>query len=300
MNIPPIFVNILDAYSFRCMIDIVLSVQSEMSIIFYPDKIIINEASSNQSKMVKVVILTDEILCYNYDVRDHDGILLPSYEVKQRTYDLYESIKIDGKKEGLMFFVQVNPMDLSNQGIRILRSKSFESVFIVNSINSGTNIDRLEDHYESFYLKKGPNCKMSIADFNSSLKSSKLKKFEMTEIVRSADGSIIIQSQEIGQSRQYASRLGTGIFNQYESAQPVETSSREVINNGWMQLTIDNSCAHTIVVNHETIILMMKISKLSNLGMVKIYLELNHPLVLVTKIGNYGTCILSFSGDNNR
>lgn len=286
---------LLDVYTFRCEMQIIGEVKSDVVIMFTPDCIYIEEVSNDSVKSVFFYISARDLLEYTYNVRDSRGELVQKYLLPIDVNKLYTSIKTDGKKEGLGFRVPINPETLSSPGLLIIREKTYDSVDPVPALPNIPQRKFAKNYYNDVYSCRNPNSKMSVDEFTTMLKTYNVKKVSV-EFVREKTGTIAVQSGELQGGLRPASRLPSASSNVMETIGRVNTEGRAITSERQsFQVVIRDT--YSISVYSKTVALMMRISKLGTKNIVSIYMEAGCPLVLETKVGNYGVCVLSFAGD---
>ena len=293
-----IYVDIIDSYPFRSCLEILVALKESVTtanMVFTKERITIYEFDANCTKSIKMVLRAEDICIYDYDVRDVDGELLPSYAVEFNIEEILGYMKIDGKKDQFKFYITIDPLTRQNKGMSIIKTTSYEAISNISAIMvSDSYTHNLVDHYENFYVGIPCECKMSTSSLVSMTKMYVVKKGSLSKIVkRRADGSVWIAA--LDSTRQMA-RFGTTSIFHVESG-PIDLEDTFCDGPFGTVRMINVDCI--LFLSCKSLSLIQKCNKLSPSGLVKIYLEKDHPFVIVINISNYGTCILSFSGDHS-
>lgn len=293
-RLPSIVVNINDAYAFRSAMDIVSKIQSDICLTFNKKGIIVEETSNDATKSVRVNINEDNLLGYHYDVRDSMGNVVETYRVTVSAHKLVKSIGVGSRKDGIMITVCVDPVMLTSAGLFLMKEGGINLTDLVPALDKTYDKPYIRDYYTEVFVKKevAPNAKESSEMFVECLKRFKEKK-EKVQFIRKIDGNIAVQCAN---NPNTAALLNNGPYSLDEQVEPlIEKQSSQIIG-GWLTVDIPSS-EPSICLNVQTITLIMQISKTCVRSIVKFYMSHNCPLIMVTNVGIFGTCVLSFNND---
>lgn len=109
--------HITDGYSFRNTIGIIKSETDYATMVLSPKSIEISFINSSKCAVHKIVINTQELTMYRYNIRDAEGNLLPEYAIAFETNEMFNTTKGIGRRDGIRLYwaagdsrINVQPM----------------------------------------------------------------------------------------------------------------------------------------------------------------------------------------------
>jgi hypothetical protein len=245
---------------------------------FYKDRIVIEEYSQNiLCKFCKIVIKKKLLMYYYCDpaLLGDNGEGCVSVVVNISGF--VNSIKADKKRQ---------------TEIEIFRSDDGKCAICFSHHRSGISIDRIvgtyelmttgggivEDPYDEVYANLEPNCILDGAGLNDNLSSFKTNKQGHTLFSLKESGKITLSSS--GSAHLVLAELMSNPNYPF-----IDTDTREENN-------------YQISFAHQDILQLTKIAKLGPYNVIRVYMALDFPLLFQTRLLNYGTFSIWYTGKN--
>lgn len=277
---PCVSVTILNSYSLRTALEMVEDVKDgDVEIRFYKDRFIIEEFSDDERKFCNVVIKKKDLHHYKYDpfIPEGSNERPECFSVSVNTHNFVNAMKCD-KKQKVVIEVFCSKTSMSC-AICFCRDRSGDSMDPINGtfdFNCGTE-SRIEDPFEIVYKELEPNSVLNEKEIVDNLALFKSKKPIYVKFSLLESGTIKLTSME-GNRPTIAHLPPNPNFP--------ETEDDEIPENDY-----EISLAYADIVG------LMKISKLGQYNIIKVYMTLDYPLLIKTRLLNYGTFSIWYSGN---
>lgn len=267
---PPIlFAEFADGHSFRNLIEYLKSTNTEGNFVFSADQITYSKADATNTVLNDVVIWTSKLS--NYQFRSPEPIM-----VGVNNANLRAITKSIGRKDSVQLAMYQNDIRLYLQIIGANAKPSSQ-----DNINIITPRRVTED---SYYIREytrnegNPNCSVLSTNFCkmcAAMNSIKCTYVTIIGLYKEMVFKGMMEGDIIGRVQKFVND---------ESLATSQNSKKK-----GPRLIIQNEEPVTIRTRIATIKALSKINNLSNpSGMIKMYLEPDRPLKLVSNVGNYG------------
>ena len=287
---PCVTVTILNAYTFRTAIEMVEDIRDgDMEIRFFPDRIVIEEFSKDERKFCKISIKKKDLYTYRYSpfVLNDDEDLPECFSVTVNTNEFVESIKCD-KKQKVLFEVFCSTSS-TNCAICFSRDRAGDSMDRINGrydFYCGVE-SRTEDPFQAVYKSMEPNSILNEKALGENLTLFKYKKPVYAIFSLTDRGTIEISSTN--GSRATAVELPPNLNYVAEN--------EHIVNENDKGSYVEN--AYEISLQYKDIVELGKIVKLGPNNVIKIYMSLDYPLVIRTRLLNYGIFTIWYTNPPN-
>lgn len=269
-----------DGYSLRNVIAFLRQTCTTVNMVFTPENIYIKEEDTSSTILVDCEIRMEDITDYKYDVHDEDGNLIPMIFCGFNTMDMQKATKGAGKKDGVKMFIREGDPNIY---IELLHTSmetgnSMGLKFVPIMVREPIPFNTIP--YESQH----PNARPPIAQFSKFC--SEIHSMKCTKVtVIAFENGILIQGYENKFVRSVQS------FGTVPNSAKINKGNFHSANKPRLNIRFPEEKSRITI---ETLIIktMAKFNNLCPTGVIKIYVEENKPLKIVSGIGCYGSITL--------
>lgn len=170
--------HITDGYSFRNTIGIIKSETDYATMIVSPTSIEISFMNQSKCAVHKIVLRTQELAMYLYNIRNSDGIPLPEYPIAFETNEMFNTTKSIGRRDGIRIYWIAGDNKLNVQPIKMSTKDpgragaSFVRIHNIECVRYDTGVHNTD-----------PNVRVSAKDFADLCSQAHASKCTSMDIV---------------------------------------------------------------------------------------------------------------------
>lgn len=297
--------RVLDCYSLRTVFDVLKGYRENIILRFSSTGVKIIECGSSETSTQQYEIFADEMLHYSFPLHTYIGEgedrRHSVYPIAISAGDAFATLKIDGKKEPVYIYTTINPKTMNNNGLYFVRSSASTTLEGINHISTkpvSSSLPDIKDYYGITYKGKAPNSKIPTAAFVKAFSNIKSRGCNVLSFELNDNGAIIIKGkQDTKVITAFPLPAGDSDITE-EDPQEEEDDEDETLQFGDMSFVIDDASArYSIDLMVSNVLWFLKIGRLANTSILKIYLAKDSPLLMRTALGLYGMATFSFNSD---
>jgi len=299
-------VHITDGYSFGKMIGIVKSETEHVTMVFSPETIEISFINGSKCAVHKIVLYTQELAQYSYNIRGDDGELLPEYPIAVDANELFNTTKGIGRRDAIRLYWLAGDNKINIQPIKNSTKDPGRGGALFVKILSMEHT-----RYDIPTYNKEPNVRVSAKDFADICGQASTLKCAALEMVGQANGVIfngILPNNTIASTQKFMSQTAVNNPSNQVATPSVNIPNMEEMLSG---LKLDNLAslqptgltlniikkedALTVRVAIATVKALSKIHNISQTGtLLRFFFAEGLPTKIESPISTYGlyTCCL--------
>lgn len=315
-------VQITDGYSFGKMVGIIKSETEQMSMVFSPETIEISFLNSSKCAVHKIVLLTQELTQYRYNIRDSDGKLLPQYPVAVDTNELFNTTKGIGRRDAIRMYLVEGDTKIHIQPLKTsMKDPGRVGALFVKILSME------HTRYDIPNYQKDPNVRVQAKDFADLCGQANTLKCTSLEIVGGSNSVVfkgILPNNQVASLQRFVSqtviagtRIGASGIVSASSSVPSSTAPNSAAASsgnsdidhlvGNMRLdsltslhptgvtlnVVRSEDLMTVRVPIATVKALSKIHNISQTGtLLRFYFAENMPTKIESPIGTYGSYVI--------
>lgn len=275
-SLPLVTACFTEAYSFRNCVDYLRHACTTGNLIFTPKNISFSRSDANGTVLSQLEIRISDITKYKYDACDENEQVLEEFAVGFNVSELAKATKSVGKKDGMYLYIPSGSNNIHIQTIGTSKGGGRSSVSYVPTLPDVQ--ETIYDPIEYIRSEDEPNVRIPASDFARTCNSMATNKCQYVRIIGYPEG-IIFKGMMAGHTVSQIDRYG---ICETRDTPPASNTSR---------IKVITPSEEIAVINVRTVPLIKAMAKFSNLtssGIIKIYIEKDKPLKIISCVGNYG------------
>ena len=270
---PIVYAEFSEAYTFRATIELVRHICTQANFVFYPDRIELARGNADFTAMAEWSIDTDKIIRYAYNTYDEEGEKLDCLAAGFNLVELVKGTKGISKKDGMRLFILPDDNKINIQ------------VLIGGEKPQGTAYVQLVEapviEYEAMKYSRSedsPNVRIHspvFAKMCSSVAAIRCQNLKFVGYDNGVECTGILADSSIGRKQPF------GDCKPSESL-PLQTPSRRI------NLRPKEDFNTMMIKTMPIVKAMGRLGNITNLGILKLTMEIGKPIRLALNVGAYG------------
>lgn len=272
-----LYIEISDAYSFKCTIEYLRMLNSDVNFVFKPNGIFCEQEGLNKTVLNMVELKPDDMIRYIYNSAQKQIVF--GFDTKE----LLTQIKMATRKDTIIMYMTDNDSTLYIQ-LHGPKANTGSRETVVSVANKSIP---LVEYTTPVYKRseKEPTCKVSTAVFTESCKAIQNAKYEHVIVKGYPTGVLIRNVQSDGR---ISSHDKFGDID-CDISQLLKTDAVKVVGGGNVRLNVLQKLQpDEIRLEGKIFNALVKLRNLSGVGLTKIYMEPGLPLKIICNIGLFG------------